>query len=114
MKVSDVINQLTGSRMISRSTIYAHVKNTRMIDDDTYQHIKQRWHNGRWHYKRMLTVEDIVLTFNISRHTVYRLLRSKRLTSVKRNNQYFVSKRNLADFIRKVCVKGDHYDDRRT
>jgi excisionase family DNA binding protein len=80
-------------------------KGIHSIDDDIFQKIKQRWYNGRWHYAQMLTVQDVALALHLSRNTVYRLLHFKKIRSVKINNQYFISKRHLVDFEKKVKVR---------
>jgi excisionase family DNA binding protein len=112
MTVSTVIKSFNRTNSISRSTIYAHMNAEKrgkyFIDDDTYFLIKQCWHNGRWHYKNMLTVEDVSRQLHVSPNTIYRLIKSSKLNSIQVGNQYFFSKQYLNDFVSKATVcEGD-------
>ncbi|MEM3635082.1 MAG: helix-turn-helix domain-containing protein [Candidatus Micrarchaeaceae archaeon] len=95
---SEFIKYQRGSQMISKSTLYKHIHIQHNIDDDILNQIKHCWHNGRWHYNSMLVVEDIAYILRISTRTVYRLLKSKQLKSVKIGHQYFIKKEDLIDF----------------
>jgi len=118
MTVSTVIKSFKRANSISRSTIYAHIHAEKrfgkyFIDDDAYFQIKQCWHSGRWHYKNMLTVEDVSRQLHVSQNTIYRLIKSRKLNSIKVGHQYFFSKQYLHDFVSKatVCEGGVLYYD---